>query len=70
VLAPAGTPAAVIEKVNADVNRVAQLPEIAARLADLGMYPRAGGVKAAGDFLQSERALWKKVVQDFNVPAQ
>ena len=40
------------------------------RMADLGIYPRPGPVKAANDFLQSERALWKKVVQDFNVPSQ
>ena len=70
MLAPAGTPAAVIEKVNADVNRVAQMPDIVSRMADLGIYPRPGPVKAANDFLQSERALWKKVVQDFNVPSQ
>ena len=68
--APAGTPVAIIEKVNADVNRVAQMSDIVSRLADLGMYPRPGPVRAAGDFLHSERALWKKVVQDFNVQAQ
>ena len=69
-LAPAGTPAAVIEKVNADVNRAAQMPDIVSRMADLGIYPKPGTVKAANDFLQSERALWKKVVQDFKVQAQ
>ncbi len=70
VFAPAGTPMAVIEKVNADLNRVAQMPEIVARLADLGMYPRPGSVAAAGEFLRTERALWQKVVKDFNIPAQ
>lgn len=70
VFAPAGTPAAVIEKVNADVNRVAQMPDITARLADLGMYPRPGPVASAAEFLRSERALWQKVVKDFNIPAQ
>ena len=69
-LAPAGTPTAVIEKVNADVNRAAQMPDIVSRMADLGIYPKPGTVKAANDFLQSERALWKKVVQDFKVQAQ
>ncbi len=70
VFAPAGTPAAVIEKVNADVNKVAQMPDIASRLSDLGMYPRPGAVPAAAAFLQSERALWQKVIKDFNIPAQ
>ena len=70
VFAPAGTPVAVIEKVNADLNRVAQMPDIVARLADLGMYPRPGPVAAAAEFLRTERALWQKVVKDFNIPAQ
>jgi tripartite-type tricarboxylate transporter receptor subunit TctC len=70
MFAPAGTPAAVIEKINADVNRVAQMPDIASRLADLGMYPRPGPVATATEFLRTERALWQKVVKDFNIPAQ
>ena len=70
VFAPAGTPAAVIEKVNADINRVIQMPDIVSRFADLGMYARTGSVKSASDFLTSERALWKKVVQDAGIQAQ
>ena len=70
VFAPAGTPAVVIEKVNADINRVIQMPDIVSRFADLGMYARTGSVKSASDFLTSERALWKKVVQDAGIQAQ
>ena len=70
VFAPAGTPAAVVDKVNTDINRVIQMPEIVARFADLGMYSRVGSVKSASDFLTSERALWKKVVQDAGIQAQ
>lgn len=70
VFVPAGTPAAIVEKLNADVNRVAQMPDIVSRMADLGIYPRPGPVRAAQDFLSAERALWRKVVQDFNVQAQ
>ncbi len=70
IIAPAGTSAAVIEKVNADVNQAIQIPEIVSRFADLGMYPRAGTVKSASDFLASERVLWKKVVQDAGIKAQ
>lgn len=70
VFVPAGTPAAVVERINGDVNRVAQMPDIVSRMSDLGVYPKPGPVKAAADFLQAERALWRKVVQDFNVQAQ
>ncbi len=70
VFAPAGTPAAVIEKVNADINRVIQMPDIVTRFADLGMYSRTGSVKSASDFLAAERTLWKKVVQDAGILPQ
>ena len=70
IFALSGAPTSVIEKVNADVNRVAQMPDIVARLADLGIYPKPGPVKAADDFVRSERALWKKVVQDLGIQAQ
>jgi tripartite-type tricarboxylate transporter receptor subunit TctC len=70
VIAPTGTPQAVIDKVNADINKVIQMPDIVSRFADLGMYPRNGNVKSAADFLASERALWKKVVQDGNIQPQ
>ena len=70
VFAPTGTPQAVIDKVNADINKVIQMPDIVSRFADLGMYPRNGNVKSAADFLASERALWKKVVTDGNIQPQ
>ena len=70
MFAPAGVPAAVIDKVNADMNRVMQMPDIVSRFADLGVYPKPGSVKAMSDFLQAERVLWRKVVQDAGIVPQ
>ena len=70
VLAPAKTPAAMVERMNRDVNAAIQLPDVVSRFADLGIYPRPGGVKQAADFLAAERALWSKVVRDLNIQAQ
>ena len=39
VLAVAGTPADIVNRVNRDVNTVIADPEIVARFADLGVYP-------------------------------
>lgn len=70
LLAPAGANAALVEKVNRDVNQVTQMPEIVARFAELGVYPEPGSPKAAADFIRSERTLWAKVVKDAGVKPQ
>ena len=70
LLAPSGTSAALVDRVNKDVNTVIQMPEIVARFADLGVYPDPGSPKAAADFIKSERALWAKVVKDAGIQPQ
>jgi tripartite-type tricarboxylate transporter receptor subunit TctC len=70
LLAPAGANAALVEKVNKDVNQVVQMPEIVARFADLGVYPEPGSPKAAADFIRSERVLWAKVVREAGIKPQ
>jgi tripartite-type tricarboxylate transporter receptor subunit TctC len=70
VLAVAKTPPAIIERVNRDINTVIQMPELVARLAELGVYPAPGSVKDAGAFMQSERELWTRVARDAGVKAQ
>jgi tripartite-type tricarboxylate transporter receptor subunit TctC len=70
VFGPAGVPAPVIERVNRDVNTVIQMPDVVARFNELGVYPNPGSPKALDDFLQAQRALWKKVVQDVGLQAQ
>jgi len=70
VLAPAKTPTALVERMNRDVNAVAQMPDIVSRYGELGIYPRPGTVKQAAEFLASERKLWGKVIKDLNIQAQ
>lgn len=70
VYSPSGVPAAVIEQVNRDVNKIIQMPDLVARFADFGVYPRAGSPKALADYVQEQRALWKKTVTDLNLQPQ
>ena len=67
---PAKIPAAVIERVNCDVNAAMAMPDVVARLADLGIYPNPGSPKAFDEFFQAQRALWTKVVRDVGVQPQ
>jgi tripartite-type tricarboxylate transporter receptor subunit TctC len=63
VLAPAGTPREVIERVNRDVNTVLAKPDIIARLRTLGTYELGGTQKDFERFITDERRLWERVVQ-------
>lgn len=70
VLAPAKTPAAMVERMNRDVNAAIQIPEIVSRFAELGIYPRPGTVQQAAEFLAAERKLWAGVVKDLGIQPQ
>ncbi len=62
LLAPAGSPPAVIARVNADTNAVLAKPEIAARLYRLGTFELGGTQPALAEFIVAERRRWESVV--------
>ena len=70
IYAPTGTPAAVVEQVNRGINKIIQTPDVVARFAELGVYPKPGTPKALGDFVQEQRSTWKKVVTDLGLQPQ
>ncbi|MBN8758778.1 MULTISPECIES: tripartite tricarboxylate transporter substrate binding protein [Variovorax] len=61
--APAGTPAAVVTKINRDINAVIAAPETRAKLEDMG-FKLAGGTPAdMGRTLAGERVRYAKTIQ-------
>jgi tripartite-type tricarboxylate transporter receptor subunit TctC len=70
IFAPAGTPTAVMEQVNRDVNKALQEPALVARLAEMGIYPRAGDMAAAREFYQAQRGTMKRIVAELGLQAQ
>ena len=63
----AGTPAAVINKLNAEMNRALQLPDVREKLAGLGAEIVGGTPKDFADHIAREIPKWAKVVKDANV---
>jgi tripartite-type tricarboxylate transporter receptor subunit TctC len=59
---PKGTPADIIEKVNAEVNRALADPGMRAKLADLGGKPIPGTPADFGKVIVEETNKWEKVV--------
>jgi tripartite-type tricarboxylate transporter receptor subunit TctC len=63
ILAPAGTPTAIISRLNAEANRVMQLPEVQARLPKEGLRHIAMTPPQFADFVKSERDKWGPIVK-------
>jgi tripartite-type tricarboxylate transporter receptor subunit TctC len=70
VLAPAATPKAIVEKLNAEIVRVLKLPDIHERLISMGAEPVGSSTVAFAEFLRVDIARWAKVVKDAGIPAQ
>ena len=70
VVAPAGTPPAIIDKLNAAFRESMAPPETRARLATLGADIKIGTPQAFGEMLADELALWTGVVKDANIKVE
>lgn len=67
IVAPAGTPAALIARLNAEVNKALALPEVAQQLATEGAVPMATTPQAFGELIAREIPRWAEVVRAGNV---
>jgi tripartite-type tricarboxylate transporter receptor subunit TctC len=68
VIAPEQTPPAIVAKLNAEFNDAVAMPDVRARMRDIGMIPvGAGSPRELAEFLQSEIARWGKVVENAGI---
>ena len=67
LVAPAGTPAAVVARLNAEVNKALALPDVAQQLAIEGATPVPATPQAFGDLIQREIPRWAEVVKAGNI---
>jgi len=63
MLAPAGTPADIVQRVNADMVRVLRDPATVKAMLAAGAEPKPGTPEEFGAFLQAELAKWSKVIK-------
>ncbi|MBS0521132.1 MAG: tripartite tricarboxylate transporter substrate binding protein [Proteobacteria bacterium] len=59
---PKGTPRPVIDKINADLHKVAAMPEVLARLESLGGAPKLMTPDAFAAFTRSEKQRWADII--------
>jgi tripartite-type tricarboxylate transporter receptor subunit TctC len=70
VIAPGGTPPAIIRKFNAALNEILLDPEVLKQITDSGSQPAGGSPEAFAQFIASETAKWAKVIQAANIQPQ
>jgi len=61
--APKGTPAAIVEKLNRDVNAVLAEPAVSAKLREIGSIPLSMSAASFGKLIADETEKWGKVVK-------
>jgi len=64
VLAPAGTPVPVVERLNQEINKILEIPDVRARLQQLGSVPGGGSLSEINAFMRSEYPKWAQRVKD------
>jgi tripartite-type tricarboxylate transporter receptor subunit TctC len=69
IVAPAGTPKAIIDKWNAAIVKMVADPEIKKKLDTLGFVPVANSPDQFGERIKSEMARWDKVVKAAGIHA-
>jgi tripartite-type tricarboxylate transporter receptor subunit TctC len=68
LLAPAGTPADIVQKTNRAMDAVLNDAEIAKRLYDLGLVNEGAGTpESLNEFLKAERERWAKLVKEIGL---
>ncbi|KGD88282.1 ABC transporter substrate-binding protein [Achromobacter sp. RTa] len=70
LVAPAGTPSAVVQRMNQSVNKALAQPELQRKLTSIGAVPMPGDAKVFAAFVQAERDRWLPVARDLGLKAQ
>jgi len=63
VLAPAGVPREIVARLNAELTKIMQSPDMRERLAGMGIEPLTSTPAEFGDFIKTEAAKWANVVK-------
>ncbi|MDX3908082.1 MAG: tripartite tricarboxylate transporter substrate binding protein [Pigmentiphaga sp.] len=67
VLAPAGTPQPVIDKIRTDIQAILREPEVTKWLRDQGLEPTFESSEAFGQSMKREAVEWQKLIKEFKV---
>jgi tripartite-type tricarboxylate transporter receptor subunit TctC len=67
ISAAAGTPAALVERLNQDIHRVLKLPDVRERMLAEGTLPVGGTPAQFGELVRSEVDKWRRIIQQAGI---
>jgi tripartite-type tricarboxylate transporter receptor subunit TctC len=70
LVAPAGTAPEVVERMNAEVNRILKEPEVVQWMLQFGNRAEGGSTAAAASFVRTDAALWERIARTAGVKPQ
>ena len=68
--APANTPKEIITRLNAEIRKIVEKPEVKAQLATLGMDAFSGTPEELGAFVGDQLVLWEKLIKNAGIEKQ
>jgi tripartite-type tricarboxylate transporter receptor subunit TctC len=63
IMAPAGTPAAIVNRLHGAITESMQAPDMRTQMDEMGVTIASGGPAQFGEFLKREIALWRPIVK-------
>jgi tripartite-type tricarboxylate transporter receptor subunit TctC len=69
LMAPTGTPAAVVDKLNGEVNAILAMPDVREALDKQGLIPTPGKPEALGALVRNDFARWAEVIKRAKITA-
>ena len=67
LFAPAGTPAAVVKRMEVEINRITSLPEMTQRMASIHVQPAFGNSQDLARLLNDDLLRWRQVARIANI---
>lgn len=69
LLAPAGTPAPIVKRLQEEIVRVMDMPDVKRRFNAMSVIPAASTPEEFAKLIAAETALWRQAAQDNNIKA-
>ncbi len=67
LLAPSGTPPAVLKRLQEELARVLEMPDVRKRISAMSVVPGSSSSEEFSKLIASEIAIWRQVAQDNNI---
>lgn len=70
IVAPAGTPPEIVNRLNVEIARIVKLPDVLEKLRAIGVEPVSSTPRELAEFMRSESDKWGRVIKQVGVKIQ